>query len=114
MWMGKYLMLCYFIFSDYDFLRPDYMVHEGYKPEDSSLYERPARGPIGYDRLSVFERDMNRATDKTVRLPEVRKPGYGIRSGKPLRLPKSQEKSKPPSAQTDPGKGPRPPRYLML
>lgn len=96
---------------EYDFLRPEYMVHEAYKADDGKLYERPARGPIGYDKLSVFEREPGQhATDKTVKLPEVKKHGYGVRSGKPLRLPKN----KPSSAQTDPGKGPRPLKYLPM
>ncbi|XP_052812286.1 uncharacterized protein C7orf57 homolog isoform X2 [Mya arenaria] len=96
---------------EYDFLRPEYMVHEAYKQEPGHLYERPARGPISHDKLSVFERDGGkRVTDKTVRLPEVRKPGYGVRSGKPLRMPKH----KPQSADTEPGRGPKPLRYLPM
>lgn len=96
---------------DYDFLRPEYMVHEPYKPDGNAVYQRPGRGPIAHDKLSVFEREPGSATDKTVKLPEMKKPGYGVRSGKPLRQPRIQ---KPHSANTDPGKGPRPLKYLPM
>lgn len=102
---------------DYDFLRPEYMVHETNSSDRQTEYERPGRGPIAFDKLSAFEREPgHRATDKTVRLPELRKPGYGVRSGKPLRVPKTMvtDKKKPPTAQTDPGKGPHPLRYLPM
>jgi len=57
-------------------MRPEYMVHEAYKPDPSNTYDRPARGPVAFDKLSVFERDGgNRATDKTVKLPELKKHG---------------------------------------
>lgn len=93
------------------------MVHEANKSDPNGFYERPRRGPIAFDQLSVFEREPGKqATDKTVRLPELKKPGYGIRSGKPLRVPKH----KPQSANTEPGRGPnpgagpRPLRYLPM
>ncbi|KAH3750094.1 uncharacterized protein C7orf57-like [Dreissena polymorpha] len=95
----------------YDFLRPEYMVHEAYKPDPASIYERPQRGPIAFDKLSVFEREPgNHATDKTVKLPEVKKPGYGVRSGKPPRRPRL----KPQSAEENPGRGPRPLKFLPM
>ncbi|XP_060587799.1 uncharacterized protein C7orf57 homolog isoform X2 [Ruditapes philippinarum] len=97
---------------DYDFLRPDYMVHEAYKEDANKEYMRPGRGPLGFDKLSVFEREPgNNATDKTVKLPEVKKPGYGVRRDKPL--PRAL-RNKPQSAQTDPGKGPHPLKYLPM
>ena len=88
------------------------MVHEAYKGDANKEYTRPGQGPLGFDKLSVFEREPgNHATDKTVKLPEMKKPGYGVRSGKPL--PRSRNKA-PQSAQTDPGKGPRPLKYLPM
>ncbi|KAL4217238.1 hypothetical protein ACF0H5_023689 [Mactra antiquata] len=95
----------------YDFLRPEYMVHEPYKADPQMMYERPQRGPLAFDKLSIFEREPgNSAADKTVKLPELKKHGYGVRSGKQSRAPRN----KPSSAQTDPGKGPRPLKYLSL
>ena len=89
------------------------MVHEPFKQEEQG-YERPQRGPLGYDRLTVFERDGHSATDKTVKLPEVRKTGYGVRSEKPLKIPKTKQVGKPPSAHTDPGRGTKPLKYLPM
>lgn len=87
------------------------MVHESYKPDADNVYQRPQRGPIGFDKLSVFEREPgHHATDKTVKLPELKKHGYGIRNGKPPR----GRKNKPQSPQSDPGKGPRPLKYLSM
>jgi len=101
---GSYVKI-FLLFSDYEFLRPEYMVHEGFKKDPNGCYERPRRGPIAHDALSIFEREPGKhSTDKTVRLPELKKPGYGVRSGKPLRLPRQ----KPKSANTDPGRGPNP------
>ena len=105
-----------YTFRDYAFMRPDYMVHEPYKA-DQNDYDRPKRGPLGYDRLSAFERDGNSVTDKTVKLPELRKTGYGVRSGKPQKVPKTQHVGiKSPSAHTDPGTrhAGRPMKYLPM
>lgn len=100
---------------EYDFLRPEYMVHEPYSKDSNGEYVRPARGPLGHDKLSVFEREPgNHATDKTVKLPELVKPGFGVRSKKPLKIPRTLKNEKPPSAATDPGRGPRPMKYLPM
>jgi hypothetical protein len=73
-------------FRPYQFTVPEYMYHEVFNPDaQPDAYERPRRAPFGFDNVSAFERDGKRATDKTVKLPEVIKPGYGVRSGKPLR-----------------------------
>ncbi|XP_013383678.1 uncharacterized protein C7orf57 homolog [Lingula anatina] len=63
---------------------PEYMVHEEYKPEgDHYDYEknRPKRLPYAFDRLTVYERegDDKRVTNKNVKIPEVKRPGYGVR-----------------------------------
>ena len=90
------------------------MVHQPSRDGNQS-YERPQRGPLGYDRLTVFERDGHSATDKTVKLPEVRKVGYGVRSEKPLKIPKTKQVGKPPSAYTDTGgRGTKPLKYLPM
>ncbi|XP_064646918.1 uncharacterized protein C7orf57-like [Lineus longissimus] len=65
---------------------PEYMVHEAYVPSASSPQQdpgkfRPKRLPYAENTESVYERDGRSATDKTMRIPEARKPGYGIRSG---------------------------------
>ena len=92
------------------------MVHQPNKTDQDNGYERPQRGPLGYDRLSAFERDGNqRPTDKTVKLPEVVKTGYGVRSGKPMRVPKTNHAgAKASSAHTEPGMGHRPMKYLPM
>ena len=41
----------------------------------------PKRAIYGYDQTTAFERDA-RPTDKTVRLPEMKRDGYGIRQEK--------------------------------
>ncbi|KAL3854470.1 hypothetical protein ACJMK2_013738 [Sinanodonta woodiana] len=84
------------------FMLPEYMVHESYKPseEDQKFEQQRKRAPYAYDQLSAYEREGNGITDKTVKLPEVRRVGYGVRSGRPLKV-KAQpapERSKPPSA----------------
>ncbi|VDI41498.1 Hypothetical predicted protein [Mytilus galloprovincialis] len=80
---------------EYQYMVPEYMVHEEWKPE-TDCYERPRRQPFSFDRLSAFERDGDRVTDKTVKLPEVKKPGFGVRSAKPLKTkPRPQERTKP-------------------
>ncbi|KAK3083152.1 hypothetical protein FSP39_015185 [Pinctada imbricata] len=71
--------------SPYQFMVPEYMVHDTFKPDDSGVYERPRRAPFSFDNKSAYERDGVNPTDKTVRLPEVIKPGYGVRSGKPIK-----------------------------
>ncbi|XP_062600842.1 uncharacterized protein C7orf57 homolog [Saccostrea cucullata] len=79
----------------YQFTVPEYMYHEVFNPDaQSDSYERPRRAPYGFDNVSAFERDGKGATDKTVKLPEVIKPGYGVRSSKPFRT----KKAPPPPA----------------
>lgn len=81
---------------NYNFMVPEYMIHEEWNPANSDTYERPRRAPFAYDLHSAYEREGDKITDKTLKLPEVKKPGYGVRSAKPLRMkPKSQERTKP-------------------
>lgn len=113
--LDDYANVLSLFFREYAFMRPDYMVHEPYKAGQENDYDRPKRGPLGYDRLSAFERDGHSATDKTVKLPELRKVGYGVRSEKPLKVPKTQQAGgKPHTAQTDPGRGNKPLKYLPM
>lgn len=73
----------------YQFTVPEYMYHEVFNPDaQTDAYERPRRALYGFDNVSAFEREGKGVTDKTVKLPEVIKPGYGVRSGKPLRMKK--------------------------
>jgi len=93
------------------FLLPDYMVHEAYNPggnpENDERFQ-PKRAPYNYDTTTAFEKD-SRPTDKTIRLPEVKRDGYGIRQeklkDKPVRhnvpMPK---RGKPPPAEMSPEK----------
>ena len=81
---------------NYQFMVPEYMVHEEWKPEDSDGYDRPRRAPFAYDLRSAYEREGDSIKDKTIKLPEMKKQGYGIRSNKPLKTkPKPQERTKP-------------------
>lgn len=79
----------FYLFSPYQFTVPEYMYHEVFNPDaQTDAYERPRRALYGFDNVSAFEREGKGVTDKTVKLPEVIKPGYGVRSGKPLRMKK--------------------------
>ena len=69
----------------YQFLVPEYMAHEKHQPSDED-YERARRAPYAHDILSAYQREGGaHLTDKTVKLPEVKRHGYGVRSGKPQR-----------------------------
>lgn len=75
----------------WDFLLPEYMVHKGYNPSFEDPATPPSRGknaPYHTDNrmteTEYEEREGRSATDKLrVKLPEHRKPGYGIRNEKP-------------------------------
>jgi hypothetical protein len=70
------------------------MVHEPNEPEADCGKFRPNRLPYAADRTTVYERDGRSATDKTQRLPESRKPGFGVRnennSGKVKKTPQPE------------------------
>jgi hypothetical protein len=53
-------------------------LHEEWKPEDSDGYDRPRRAPFAYDLRSAYEREGDSIKDKTIKLPEMKKQGYGI------------------------------------
>ncbi|KAJ8320034.1 hypothetical protein KUTeg_001621 [Tegillarca granosa] len=84
----------------YAFLLPEYMVHESHKPDgDDANYERPRRAPFAFDNKSAYEREGDSIKDKTLKLPEVVKSGYGVRTGKPVKtkqqpLPEQQKQSR--------------------
>ncbi|XP_076471579.1 uncharacterized protein C7orf57 homolog [Babylonia areolata] len=89
---------------DWQFTLPEYMVHQSH---GASVEGQPGesvpgrRAPYATDDQSQFSRDGHSMTDKTVRIPETRRPGYGVRSGKPApRGPMAKlEKAKPQSSQ---------------
>lgn len=68
----------------YEFLLPAYMVHEPLKKcELSSCADfDPEQAPFAYDKATVYDRDDGRANDKTVKIGEQRKFGYGVRTEK--------------------------------
>jgi len=75
--------------KEWDFLLPEYMVHKGYKPSFEDPENPPSRGsraPFHTESLKEGEREDREgrsATNKTVKIPEIRKPGYGVRNAKP-------------------------------
>ncbi|CAG5121523.1 unnamed protein product [Candidula unifasciata] len=76
--------------QEWRFLLPDYMVHKGYQPS----FERPDAAPVRSagpvrsaapyytEATSVMKEEGRFATDKTVKIAEHRRPGYGVRSEK--------------------------------
>ncbi|KAL8566127.1 hypothetical protein ACOMHN_005103 [Nucella lapillus] len=98
---------------DWQFMLPEYMVHQsrGAGPSQGGDLEGGVpmrRAPYATETQSQFSRDGFSMTDKTVKIPEVRPPGYGVRSGKPPpRGPVAKlEKAKPQSSQIQ-GERPR-------
>ncbi|GFR77972.1 hypothetical protein ElyMa_005838200 [Elysia marginata] len=78
--------------KEWEFLLPEYMVHKAYRPsfEDPSTPTRSA-APYHTEKHSIMDQGKS-ATDKTVKIPEVRRPGYGVRNQKP---PLAQQKMPP-------------------
>jgi len=74
---------------EWDFLLPEYMVHKGYQASFSNPETPPSRGrnapfyTADMTDADVEDQQGRSATDKTVRIPEVRKQGYGVRNEKP-------------------------------
>lgn len=75
---------------EWEFLLPEYMVHKGYQASFSNPATPPSRGKVPYHtdkNMTDNEREAREgrsATDKmTVKIPEVRRPGYGVRNEKP-------------------------------
>ena len=85
--------------DDYKFMLPDYMVHPDSGKVRASRYPQEAGSTVPYasDKKTVYERDEHRATDKTVRIPEVRPAGFGYRQErhKPKSGPGSQAGAQP-------------------
>ncbi|XP_050418316.2 uncharacterized protein C7orf57 [Patella vulgata] len=76
----------------WEFLLPEYMVHDSYTPSfadgapvGSYGPGETGRVPYACDKVSVFQSEGRDATDKRVRLPEARPPGYGVRNSKPVK-----------------------------
>lgn len=103
----------------WQFLLPDYMVHEAYgsttvdgSDKEPTIHDGNTvpmrRAPYAIDdQMAQFNREGQSMTDKTVRLQETRRPGYGIRNGKPPpKAPLIQDKTKPMSSQVQ-GQRPR-------
>lgn len=87
----------------YQFLLPDYMVHPNEREESGDSGYAPRRLPYGHDTTTVYDREGNHATDKTVRLPEVRQPGYGVRQDR-----EPSNAKQPPVVRTQACKPPAP------
>ncbi|XP_074657817.1 uncharacterized protein C7orf57 homolog [Tubulanus polymorphus] len=72
--------------NDYEFLLPDYMVHDTYKgnenDNESQTDFKPQRCPYAADKQTVYEREGEGVTDKRIRIPEIKKPGFGVRADK--------------------------------
>ncbi|XP_067686203.1 uncharacterized protein C7orf57 homolog [Haliotis asinina] len=114
--------------TQWEFLLPEYMVHESQKPavhfepeSVSSLKQR--RAPYAFDLTTAYEREGQALTDKTVKLPEDIKSGYGIRNSKaPKQAPRERravgnaqgDKPKPKSAQLSKATGERPAMDKLL
>ena len=68
------------------------------------------RAPYATEDQSQFTRDGHSMTDKTIKLPETRRAGYGVRKGKPppkaAKAPGGSDKTKPLSSQVQ-GERPR-------
>ncbi|KAK7112977.1 uncharacterized protein C7orf57 homolog [Littorina saxatilis] len=93
----------------WQFLLPEYMVHQGRGETsvDGTTVGGPRRRvPYATEEQSQFTRDGQSMTDKTVKIPETRPPGFGIRSGKPAPRGPKMDKTKPLSSQVQ-GERPR-------
>ncbi|CAL1534511.1 unnamed protein product [Lymnaea stagnalis] len=88
----------------WEFLLPEYMVHKSYKPSFENPSSRPTRSAAPYhtEANSVIQ-EGRLATDKTVKIPELRRPGYGVRNEKPAaapqKLPPREKPAKPQESE---------------
>nr|KAG5714791.1 hypothetical protein BaRGS_000279 [Batillaria attramentaria] len=111
--------------EQWQFLLPEYMVHQSYQagqtdqPEPEMTGKPMRRAPYATsNEQSSFYEDGHSLTDKTVKIPETKRPGYGVRSAKgPTAAVKKQqppkvERAKPISSQKQAEK-PRP-RYPSM
>ncbi|XP_064598450.1 uncharacterized protein C7orf57 homolog [Liolophura sinensis] len=82
----------------YEFKLPEYMVHrprqqpvdfEAHDGSDpNSRYNK--RAPYAFDKLTTYEREGESAADKmSMKIPEAKKYGYGVRQGKKVVLKKT-------------------------
>ena len=86
----------------WEFKLPEYMVHDHYQPNgpdtDDSLPYRPKRLPYARDTKTIYESESVNPTNKDVKIPELKKQGYGVRTEKldrrPQRMAKQQPKEK--------------------
>lgn len=95
----------------WEFSLPEYMVHDEYQPEgpcaDDELPYRPKRLPYASNTKTIYESEKHNPSDKKVKLPELTRPGYGIRADKldrhPPKLGKQPTKERPvvPKAHID-------------
>lgn len=109
--------------EQWQFLLPEYMVHQEYgntTANDRSEEAYPQlgdpntvpmrRAPFATDEnMAQFNQDGRAMTDKTARIPEMRRPGFGVRNGKPPpKGPVAQvpDREKPTSSQVQ-GQRPR-------
>ncbi|PVD39097.1 hypothetical protein C0Q70_01725 [Pomacea canaliculata] len=71
----------------WEFLLPEYMVHHAYQPHGDTAAEASngvpmRRPPYATENQSCFYQDGHSLSDKTVSLPEIKRPGYGTRNAK--------------------------------
>lgn len=61
------------------------------KRHPPSASDQQRQAPYATEDQSSFMQDGRSMTDKTVRLPEVRRPGYGVRFAKPAQVQKQSD-----------------------
>ena len=77
-------MMCCIYSCDWQFKLPEYMVHQEYKGNvgKASRQQPNKRGPIGWDKKTAYERENSKPNDKTVKIPEEKRSGHGVRGAK--------------------------------
>ncbi|KAK6961246.1 hypothetical protein BgiMline_033939 [Biomphalaria glabrata] len=91
--------------KSWQFLLPDYMVHQSYKPSFEEPDSRPTRSAAPfYTEVNCGIEEGRHATDKTVKIQEPRKPGFGVRLEKPAataqKPPPRDKITKPKDSET--------------
>lgn len=96
----------------YQSMMPEYMVHDVYTPswqdeqDSNDSAGKSKKAPFAFDSTTVFQREGDHCTDKTQKLPEEKRIGYGVRAEKMKNktiqhtTPKP-DRAKPPSSQME-------------
>ncbi|ESO99208.1 hypothetical protein LOTGIDRAFT_205260 [Lottia gigantea] len=87
----------------HQFLLPEYMVYDSYvpscvegtSPSPDGSRRQGSRVPYACDKQTIFQSEGNDVTDKRVKIPEARQPGFGVRNSKPVKV--QQHTSKTPN-----------------